>query len=1412
MQDESLRASTEQPEDVFPLSVCDPQKTLNLHQCLPQSTQPVTFHPTSTILLSGRVQDLRATENSGEDDTAVDPFNLVSINQISPGDYVELRRSVIMEFNRVFAIHLTDQSSLNLKRSHILAENGVVLNTTGSGDAFTAFLSTGEIAGWPKQRGVVFLPGLFDPLAAARAGAGDPAAKVQLMKDMRVFKKKMDEALYNIRIVAQVHLYNDLRAPEPDRWNSVTLRQAVSSISARLSPKVVAETKPHLLTLAVHKYMMEEIEYFCLAAKNDVFRVVPRDYILNLRKVTEWADKRDQRMTNFLAKARGIIAFSDQISKESITETDIVPVPNPYFTFSEDDKEILLFLRRSLSRSRLLQRSPYERVLSSIGLALNRPHNGNSDLAFTLLQKLGASPLGGDIRAESHTLAPWTVSKEEKLESAGLQLVKHHRERPPHAESFGAKLPIYGDGVDHVRHDWGDLKVHVIDDATAEELDDGVSIEDLGDGSCWLHVHIADPTALIRPGDEIAQAAEERVGTLYLVDRTLPMLPKTLTNSFSLRSAGLDKSPMPVLTFSAKISKEGHIVDYIVRPAFVRNVVALTYDDVDTVLGMEQVGKEIWQDNGRPSRTANSKIEGAKRISEVDVAILRRLRAASESSEAFRIRSGACITGWNNKVGITMRQRHIPAPPFPPTVPVHYRGFPSITIHPISEFSVKNGGGSRSVIAEMMGIACRVAGSFARDRDIPIIYRLTKLENIEILEPLRDPETGQVTPGPEFKQLIHWSGLSVTPTTIDWLGIKEPYSRVTSPLRRYGDLISHWQLKASIGGHRLPFPRKTLGGMLEDMAWTEKRQKRVMVDDDEFWATATFKRLLDSGKLDPSKVRGLKGIVMREPKTDRTEGRLELRVSIMLPQLGLIGVLKGVSMEKNDQLPFGSVVTVDVERLLPTDPSLPPVVFHWIPFFGSAAGYGDDPLNFFFKCREKYGDVFTFVLLGRRVTVALGPKGNNFVLGGKLSQVSAEEAYTNFTTPIFGKEVAYDVPNHVFMEQKRFVKVGLTIDHLRAYVPMIEQEVEDYLNTNSKFKTYQSGDTNAWGKFSTIDAFSELIIFTASRTLQGQEVRNGMDGKVADLFHDLDGGFKPINFLFPHLPLPAYRRRDRAHVKMSDFYVNVINKRKVSGSEHGYDMIEALLDQTYRDGSSLTDRQVAHIMIAILMAGQHTSSATTSWTLLHLASRPDIMAQLYDEQIKTLKQPDGSLRALTYDDFKDLPILDSIIRETLRMHPPIHSIFRKVIAPIPVPGSLAAPSKDATYEIPAGHFLLSSPAVSQVDPRVWKNAQKWEPSRWADPEGVAADEYKKYTDTASDKVDYGFGVVSKGTESQYLPFGAGRHRCIGEQFAYIQVGTIIVSLIRRMEMKIDGKVPDHNYHTLIVLPQNPCNVLYRRRA
>jgi sterol 14-demethylase len=227
-------------------------------------------------------------------------------------------------------------------------------------------------------------------------------------------------------------------------------------------------------------------------------------------------------------------------------------------------------------------------------------------------------------------------------------------------------------------------------------------------------------------------------------------------------------------------------------------------------------------------------------------------------------------------------------------------------------------------------------------------------------------------------------------------------------------------------------------------------------------------------------------------------------------------------------------------------------------------------------------------------------------------------------------------------------------------------------------------------------------------------------------------------------------------------------------------MISALMQQSYRDGRPLHDEEMAHIMIALLMAGQHTSSTTSSWTLLHLAANPDIAYvypalffskflthflisdALYQEQINHFRSPDGKLRQMTYEDIRSLPLLDSVIRETLRMHPPIHSIMRYVRDDVPVPSSLSSPSEDGIYIVPKGNYVLASPAVCQVDRTVWKNADNWDPYRWNDTEGVAAQAYKADIDDG-EKIDYGYGTVSKGTESPYQPFGAGRHRCVGEQ-------------------------------------------------
>ena len=122
------------------------------------------------------------------------------------------------------------------------------------------------------------------------------------------------------------------------------------------------------------------------------------------------------------------------------------------------------------------------------------------------------------------------------------------------------------------------------------------------------------------------------------------------------------------------------------------------------------------------------------------------------------------------------------------------------------------------------------------------------------------------------------------------------------------------------------------------------------------------------------------------------------------------------------------------------------------------------------------------------------------------------------------------------------VKHGLSTEAFRRYVPMIQEETVNY------FKRFQEDE----GDFDVLQSFSELIIMTASRCLMGKEIRSQLNESVANLYHDLDGGFQPINFLFENLPLPSYKRRDEAQRKMRDLFMSIMkNRRAVDDSVGG---------------------------------------------------------------------------------------------------------------------------------------------------------------------------------------------------------------------------------------------------------------------
>jgi sterol 14-demethylase len=395
----------------------------------------------------------------------------------------------------------------------------------------------------------------------------------------------------------------------------------------------------------------------------------------------------------------------------------------------------------------------------------------------------------------------------------------------------------------------------------------------------------------------------------------------------------------------------------------------------------------------------------------------------------------------------------------------------------------------------------------------------------------------------------------------------------------------------------------------------------------------------------------------------------------------------------------------------------------------------------------------------------------------------------------------------------QFVKYGLTSSALQSYVTLIAEETRQFFSSSNPHKKFASSS----GTIDLPPALAELTIYTASRSLQGKEVRSRFDSSFADLYHYLDMGFTPINFMLPWAPLPQNRRRDYAQKKMAETYMSIIKERREAiknGNEEKEgreeDMIWNLMNCVYKSGEHIPDMEIAHMMIALLMAGQHSSSSTSSWILLRLASRPDIQDELLQEQKDVLGvNEDGTIKDLSYEILPKLTLLSQVVRETLRIHAPIHSIMRKVKSPMPI--------ADTPYIIPTTHVLMAAPGTTSRMDEHFPDCLLWEPHRWDEN---PSEKYAhlapttKQSGIVEEKEDYGYGLVSKGAASPYLPFGAGRHRCIGEQFAYVQLQTITATVVREFRFRnpegVTGVVGT-DYSSLFSRPLSPAVVKWERR-
>ncbi len=434
-----------------------------------------------------------------------------------------------------------------------------------------------------------------------------------------------------------------------------------------------------------------------------------------------------------------------------------------------------------------------------------------------------------------------------------------------------------------------------------------------------------------------------------------------------------------------------------------------------------------------------------------------------------------------------------------------------------------------------------------------------------------------------------------------------------------------------------------------------------------------------------------------------------------------------------------------------------------LPIVGNVFEPRGDAIGYFTKCFREYGDIVFLRFLGVPLCLLNRPDCIESVLVTQHNNFEKSKDYRALRRVLGNGLLTSE--GEFWRRQRKLVQPAFHQERIAAYAEVMVAYTERML---ASWKDGQGLDAH--------EAMMRLTLDIVAKTLFDTDVSREAEDVGAAL-HVLMGKFfrqAAFALLLPSsIPIPTTRHLQRAVGQLDKVIYEIIRRRRASAAISG-DLLSVLLQAQDDEGLGMTDRQLHDEIMTLFLAGHETTANALSWTWLLLGQHPEVEEKLAEELRRVL----GG-RAPAASDLPRLTYTEMILREAMRLYPPVWVIGRRALAAFRL----------GEYELPAGTNVLMSQLITQRDARYFPEPERFDPDRWRtnDPRNVSLPRFA------------------------YFPFGGGPRVCIGAGFALMEAILLLATIAQHFRLALVPGQTIAKLPSVTLRPKSGIRVILHRR-